>query len=152
MLAVDSRLTLTLDAAPLRLSGARMPGLVRALVGYVCDGPVTAYDPPAGVPWPSRANVDSRLSPSVAPWAAAGALKNLALSDGSAAVILSTPRAARCLCRLSRSNDWLESSKAIAALSYLQPRAAARPPNAANGGGSFNCEGEEPLAPQHDEI
>ena len=89
-----------------------------------------------------------RVAAAVGAWAAAGALKNLALSPQTAETILHAPRAAACLCALARSPDWLEHSKARAALHFLQPRAAARP-DVLRAGGSFDCTatGEERLAP-----
>ena len=58
--------------------------------------------------------------------------------------------AAACLCKLTSSPDWLESSKARAALVFLQPRAAARP-KADVTGGNFACEGD-PVPTQRDEL
>ena len=146
-LHVDTMLKVTVDAAEARASIARMPRLVEALVAYACEGPVGPYDPPSGTPWPSRASVDSRNAPSVVPWAAAGALKNLALSEAAAEQIMHTPRSAECLCRLSRSGDWLESHKARSALYHLRTRAASRPKDAV-AGGNFACSSAEPLPPR----
>jgi hypothetical protein len=69
------------------------------------------------------------------PWAAAGVLKNLAISERAAEPILEHEQARECLCRMARSGDWLESSKASAALTYLQPRASLRV------GHAFLCDG-----------
>lgn len=124
---------LTVDSDEARRRIAAQPGLVDSLVRYACEGPVPKVDG-GGAPWPSKADVDSRDRPSVVPWAAAGALKNLALSTASAQPILNSRDAAGCLCRLSRSGDWLESSKASAALYFLQPRAVGRVD------GGFECE------------
>jgi hypothetical protein len=133
------RASLTVDAEAARQRITAAPQLVAALVRYACEGPVGAHDPghdhdESASPWPSKAVVESRTAPSVVPWAAAGALKNLALSDVGAAAVLRRADAAACLCALAwSSRDWLESSKARAALEHLQPRAA---------GGGFACEEE----------
>lgn len=128
------------DAEDARRRIAHQPVLIEALVRYVCEGPVGPTDG-GGAPWPSKATVSSRNAPSTVPWAAAGLLKNLALSEAAAERVLRSTDAGACLCRLSRSRDWIESSKANAALRLLQPRAAARA-----GGGGFAC--DEP----HDEL
>ena len=93
-------------------------------------------------PWPSTANVQNRDKASVVPWAAAGALKNLALSEGAVFDILMHKDTARCLCRLKKSSDWLESSKSSAALYFLQPRAQGRVD------GGFACDGYPHTEPQ----
>ena len=154
-LGIDEAQSVVVDANAARLSIGRVPRLLEALVAYACEGPAGPHDPPVGEPWPSKAAVDSRAASSVVPWAAAGALKNLALSEEVAERLLQTPRAAECLCRLARSRDWLESSKAQAALYHLHPRAADRPPGAVSGG-NFACEPTDaplpPRAGQRDEL
>lgn len=128
---VDGSRRLTVDAEAARLRISAFPGLVAAAVKYGCEGPVPPEDDgvPGGVPWPSKATAASRDAPSVVPWAAAGLLKNLALSPGAAEALLLSdtgPEALACLCKLAASRDWLEKSKAEAALYYLQPKAAGR--------------------------
>ena len=139
---LEATTEITIDAEEARQRIARQPGVVDALVGYACEGPVGVADG-GDAPWPSKANVESRNAPSVAPWAAAGALKNLALSEHVVRgwLLLADGRLdtmRRCLCRLARSRDWLESSKAGAALGFLRPRAAAGVE-----GDGFGCEQEE---------
>lgn len=122
----------TLDAEPARRRMAMQPDLVNALVQYACEGPVGPADG-GGAPWPSKANVESRYASSIVPWAAAGALKNLAISSVASDGLLTTQNAPRCLCALAHSRDWLEASKAKAALYFLEPRAADR------SDGGFSC-------------
>lgn len=71
----------------------------------------------SGVPdLPNMAGADlaSREAPSLVAWAAAGALRELALAEPHRATLLKMPlkaRAESCLCGLSRSPDSLERSK-----------------------------------------
>jgi len=94
----------------------------QVLVRHSCDGPVGASALEAGSsgPWPSRALRSSRLEPSIVPWAAAGALQSLALDTTLAERLRAYPNTRRCLCALSRSPDWLESSSALGALHHLR--------------------------------
>ena len=72
-----------------------------------------------------------RVSPSITipsfpwepphPWAAAGALKNLALSPNLRAPIIEAG-APHALCALARSRCWLQNSKSRAALGFLEVR------------------------------
>lgn len=126
--------TLTIDAESARRHIAAQPGLIDAVVAYACDGPVPEFDG-GQAPWPSKANVESRDRPSIVPWAAAGLLKNLALSDVTAEALLTHKDVAPCLCALARSRDSLERSKSSAALYFLQSRAVGRTD------GGFTCQG-----------
>ena len=171
-LAVRDRVKVTVDSEAARVKIASMPKLIDSLARYACEGPVSPYDPLAGrasayegipigpttqermdamfgvgVPWPSRARVDSRKHYAVVPWAAAGALKNIALSEYGANAIIGSENSSKCLCRLAVSRDWLESSKAQAALAFIRPRVAARgqfacPPSAPSGRGDRDLDEE----------
>ena len=66
--------------------------------------------------WPSQARVADRLKSGITAWAAAGLVKNLALSIP---VQQELHGAIPCLCQLSHSPDWLENSKSAAALQHL---------------------------------
>ena len=113
-LRVDGEAALVVDSEATRTRIAAQPSVADALVQYACDGPVGEADAPregnsdsdggggdggggdsgggsgggSGGVWPSQARVSSRDAPSVVPWAAAGALKNLALSPAVAANLL----------------------------------------------------------------
>jgi hypothetical protein len=56
--------------------------------------------------------------PNIVPWAAVGALKNLALLPAAKAILAAHEP---CLCRLSQSADWLEHTKASDLLGFLRP-------------------------------
>lgn len=113
---------LTLDAAETRVLIGRQPRVLEVLVRHSCEGPAGASVLEAGSrgPWPSRALRTSRLEPSIVPWAAAGALQSLALDTTLAERLRAHPDMRRCLCALSRSPDWLESSYALGALHHLR--------------------------------
>ena len=106
----------TIDAEAVRLRAINLDGLVDELHRLVCDWP-GAKNRGEGQPWPAAATVAvSDNQPSIVQWAVAGALKNLALSPKAHEGILP---AEPCLCKLSKSPDWLEASKSQAALFHL---------------------------------
>ena len=106
------------DAEPARARALRVDGLLGALSTLVCSWTGDIRKRGKQLPWPATATVfPPNNVPSIIPWAAAGALKNLALSSETHTQL--PPTAARCLCALSASPDWLESSKSQAALVHL---------------------------------
>ena len=114
-MALEPHEALVIDAEPARRRIGAVPGIFAALVDL-------AAAPPAedGL-LPSAATVSDRLSPGIAAWAAAGALKNLALSPTLREKIIAAG-APHALCALSRSRCWLQNSKSRAALGFLEVR------------------------------
>ena len=110
--ALEVRERLTVDAEAARRRIAAVPGLLHALVD------LAAAPPPESGLLPSRARTSDRLAPGIGAWAAAGALKNLALSS-SVRAALQGSAAPHALCALRASKCWLQSSKSQAALRYL---------------------------------
>ena len=110
--ALEVRERLTIDAEAARRRIAAVPGLLHALVD------LAAAPPPESGLLPSQALTSDRLAPGIAAWAAAGALKNLALSR-SLRGALQGSAAPHALCALRASKCWLQSSKSQAALRYL---------------------------------
>jgi hypothetical protein len=118
--------------------------LITRLIGWTCQGPVKyahEYITDEEVedevnedeiyehyPWPSahadawQSNVYHEHKVSIVPWATTAALKNMALHLSSSAA--SSTRIIQdmihdslpCLCRMTQSPDWLESSKAMGLL------------------------------------
>ena len=97
----------TVDGEPARLSIAAHPRLLQAVEEKLCI---------EASAWPSQARVADRLKSGITAWAAAGLVKNLALSIP---VQQELHGAIPCLCQLSHSPDWLENSKSAAALQHL---------------------------------
>ena len=110
--ALEVRERLTIDAEAARLRIGAVPGLLHALVD------LAAAPPPESGLLPSQARAADRLSPGIAAWAAAGALKNLALSRSLRAALQGSA-APHALCALSASKCWLQASKSQAALRHL---------------------------------
>jgi len=111
------------DGSAVRTEALAVPGLVQALTRLACQGPVVLS---SGKDEPSDDNVfpgenaiagRDETNPHIVAWAAAGALKNLALEPSAANVLeLALP----CLCRLAQSPDWLEKAKGRDALKFLR--------------------------------
>ena len=97
----------------------RDTNLVTSLNNYACIGPVrgemTTENPYVG----DNAVVGGQCddSSNIVAWAAAGALKNLALSPEARPMI---EPFIECLCRLAHSPDWLEENKGQGALHHLR--------------------------------
>ena len=102
-----------MDAEVARQRIGAVPGLVQALAALAGE-----TLPGRGRVLPSVATRSDRLAPGIAAWAAAGALKNLALSTSIRPQIMASG-AAVALCSLASSPCWLESSKSQAALQHL---------------------------------
>ena len=112
-LALEPQEGVAVDSEQARGRIGAVPGLLTALVDLADVPPQDA----SGV-LPSAATVDDRLAPGIAAWAAAGALKNLALSR-SLRRELELAGAAHALCRLQHSRCWLQASKSRAGLHHL---------------------------------
>ena len=113
------------DSLPLLSDGDRVrreiandTDLINKLVQYACQRPVkgrmTRTNPYPG----ENAQVGVHdESPNLVAWAAAGALKNIALLSQAAPLI---EPALPCLCRLAHSHDWLEENKGQGAIEHLR--------------------------------
>ena len=93
--------------------------LVSSLIGLACRGPVrgekTIDNPYVG----ENAIIGTHdEASSIVPWAAAGALKNLAIAAEARPMIEAS---IKCLCRLAHSPDWLEENKGEGAIRHLRP-------------------------------
>ena len=108
-----------IDGADVRRRVAAAPGVIDALVDAVCAGPVSEED--LDIPLPSLASIHSREAPSLVAWAAASALRTLAISPPLRNPILDARGvvAEQCLCNLTLSVDPLESTMSRAALYHL---------------------------------
>ena len=84
--------------------------LLMALEKMICRGPSDGSSPFPGED--AKAGKDEDL-PSIVSWAAAGALKNIALSREAGRKVDSS---VKCLCFLAESEDWLEELKATSAV------------------------------------
>lgn len=108
------------DGSPVRLAALDIPSLIPMLQHWACQGPVPgrASDTNILVGENAVAGRDD-ANPAIIPWAAAGALKNLAL-EKAARPMLEGPGFA-CYCKLKESYDWLEELKANDLLLFLRP-------------------------------
>lgn len=94
------------------------PQLIELLVEYACEGPVQG-DMDAQNPFPGE---NARMGPhelshNIVAWAAAGALKNIALDPSAKSrVEVGLP----CFCRMARSADWLEENKGSSVIHHLR--------------------------------
>jgi hypothetical protein len=114
----EESLPIVADGTATRRAMLAEENLVEALVDYVCAGPITGEPSDENI-LPGENAQDGRddASPNLIAWAAAGALKNLALEPDAKERI---EDAMPCLCRLRESSDWLEESKANDALFFMR--------------------------------
>jgi hypothetical protein len=126
----DQHVTITSDSLPMVSDGTlirqrmlQIDGLVQALTDWACTGPVQGQADETnifpGVNDQARLERQDEGNPNLVAWAAAGALKNLAL-EPTAKPLLEASGAMPCLCRLKKSPDWLEKLKAKDALHFLR--------------------------------
>lgn len=116
----DNSLPVVADGTSARKVALADAALVERLKELACQGPV-AEAMSEDYPYPgdsARASAHD-FSPSIVPWAAAGALKNLALEPEGQAMIATAP-AIFCYCRLSHSGDWLEEDKGQGLLTHIR--------------------------------
>eukprot|EP00536_Pseudo-nitzschia_multiseries_P018957 jgi/Psemu1/328948/estExt_fgenesh1_pg.C_34780001 len=108
----NSSLPIVSDGSTARRQILEDRELVRKLVAHTCRGPVSGKESEEN-PFPGGNAVAGRDedSPNIVPWAAAGALKNVAL-ESSFGFLAAIEPAMTCLCRMSYSRDWLEKNKA----------------------------------------
>lgn len=117
-----------IDATSVRLAMLKTPGLVDALSEWACKGPFSGHateeNPSAAL---NAVVASAMLDPAlpkhedhenIVPWAAIGALKNLALLKDAKSAL--APHEA-CFCRLSQSYDWLEHTKSSDLLGFIRP-------------------------------
>jgi hypothetical protein len=114
----EESLPIVADGTATRLAMLAEENLVEALVDYVCAGPNVEEASDTNI-LPGENAQDGRddASPNLIAWAAAGALKNLALEPTAKERI---EDAMPCLCRLRESSDWLEEAKANDALFFMR--------------------------------
>lgn len=95
------------DGSAVRQQAIKIPGLIPALQRYTCQGPVAGEASETNkLPGENAVTGVDDANPSIIPWAAAGALKNLALEKEAKPVLEGT--SFRCYCNLRNSYDWLE--------------------------------------------
>ena len=111
----DSPVFLDGTAAATKIANAS--GLAKVLHDLICADPMEEEEHES---WASETTIESvrehGVDPRIVTWAVAGLLKNLSMYDGSYQVTID---AKDCLCALTQSQDWLESSKADDALHRL---------------------------------
>mmetsp|Transcript_30718 Transcript_30718/g.82378 ORF Transcript_30718/g.82378 Transcript_30718/m.82378 type:complete len:345 (+) Transcript_30718:51-1085(+) len=107
--------SLTIDSSEVRKAIASDHDLLAIVPQLLCSAPrVRGSVGPANGHYQQQENDNQMI-----PWAVAGLVKNLALSQELHEQIIS-PRLVKCLCDLAtESEDWLESSKSSAALHHL---------------------------------
>ncbi|KAI2503921.1 hypothetical protein MHU86_10568 [Fragilaria crotonensis] len=115
----SNKYTMNSDGEAVRQEMLGDQELVRSLIGLACRGPVggemTSDNPFVG----ENAIVGTHdEASSIVAWAAAGALKNLAIAAEARPMIEAS---IKCLCRLAHSPDWLEENKGEGAISHLRP-------------------------------
>jgi hypothetical protein len=115
----SKKYTMLSDGEAVRQAMLSDEKLVRRLIDLACWGPVrgemTTDNPFVG----ENAIVGTHDGAStIVPWAAAGALKNLAIAAEARPMIETS---IKCLCRLSHSPDWLEENKGEGAIRHLRP-------------------------------
>ena len=93
----DDSLPVMSDGQPIRKGILKVDGLVDALTAWACTGPVHGQESAAN-PFPgSNAEVDrDENSPNIVAWAAANAIKNIALEPSS---LTALELSMKCLCR-----------------------------------------------------
>lgn len=107
------------DGRAMRRAALQISRLVPVLQEHVCRGPVAAGDADVVMVGENAVAGRDDDDPAIVPWAAAGALKNLALEE-EAAGLLDGPSMV-CYCNLKESPDWLEEAKAYDLLTFLRP-------------------------------
>ena len=108
------------DGSAIRQAAIKIPGLVNELIEYACEGPVEG-DVEGGfilVGENAEAGRDE-IDHSIVPWAAAGALKNLAI-DKEGRELIDRVDGVGCYCELKESDDWLEENKGEGLLLHLR--------------------------------
>lgn len=118
----EDSLPLLTDGTLVRQDMLKDQELVERLLTLACQGPVKGK-PTSNNPFPGVNAVagEDDDSPNIVPWAAAGAIKNLALQEEDSEFATALQKAVPCLCRLAHvSGDWLEENKGQGALHHLR--------------------------------
>jgi hypothetical protein len=112
--------SLVIDAAPVRLAMLSISNLVENLLEWSCTGPVhgepTDENPFVGES--AQYGTTDEHHENLLPWAAAGAIKNLALEPAARPII---DAELSCFCWLLQSPDWLEANKGEGVVHHLRP-------------------------------
>jgi hypothetical protein len=124
-LAPDSG-ELLVDGTEVRL--AVTPSLLLRLLQWSCHGPVTGHMSPDHNPFPGENAESTRLehaqSRNIVPWAATGALANIALNTALGQHMAHDyGDVMPCFCYMAQSPDWLEAAKGQIMLHHLRPDA-----------------------------
>ena len=114
------KMELISDGSPVRMAALEIPNLIPMLQHWACQGPVPGPASDVNI-LPGENAVAGRddTNPAIIPWAAVGALKNLAL-EKAARPMLEGP-SMKCYCQLKDSYDWLEELKGNDLLLFLRP-------------------------------
>ena len=113
-----SALPIVSDGSQIRQTAMKIPNLIPTLQKYACQGPVPGKASDTNI-LPGENAVAGRddANPSIIPWAAVGALKNLAL-EKEAKPLIEGP-SMKCYCELKDSYDWLEGKYILGVLNYM---------------------------------
>jgi len=114
----EEHLPVVSDGTSVRKTTIMDTGVMDALIELACQGPVRHKSDPH--PGQGAVVGEHDDSPTIVPWAATGALKNLALEPEGKAYIDKSPKATRCLCRMFHSPDWLEQNKGQGVIHHLR--------------------------------
>jgi hypothetical protein len=111
-------LPVTSDGTTMRLVMLQDKALVETLLTWACQGPVSGEMTEKNV-YPGDNAVIGRDEEikNIVPWAAVGALKNIALEPEAHPLL---EPAVRCFCKMSHSKDWLEENKGQGVIKHLR--------------------------------
>lgn len=116
----ESNSKLVIDGSPVRQEILRYQDLSMALSHMACMGPVMGKEDPEDNPFPGetakKGKHDNHYN--IVAWAAAGALKNIALEPHARNWL---EAAVGCACHMEHSEDWLEAAKAESFLDHMRP-------------------------------
>jgi hypothetical protein len=115
----SKKYTMLSDGEAVRQEMLRDVNLVARLNNLACMGPVRG-DMTLDNPYVGKNAVIGKHdeASTIVAWAAAGALKNLAISEEARPLIEAS---IHCLCRLAHSPDWLEENKGEGVIHHLRP-------------------------------
>lgn len=118
VIVTEDSLPMISDGSAVRREMVKDAELVKRLNELACTGPVKGKKSSSN-PFPGDNAVAGKDDDSlnIVAWAAAGALKNLALEPSARASIETVMP---CMCRLSHSADWLEENKGGGAIHHLR--------------------------------
>jgi len=114
----EGSLPLLSDGSSARRAAMEIPNLVAALKHHVCRAPIGEEDEIFPGENALAGRDDDNMS--IVAWAAAAALKNMALEKKARAMI-KADSSFECYCRFKDSHDWLEELKGNDLLLFLRP-------------------------------